>query len=200
MSRVGKKPIPILKGVEVDVAGPERGRGADPSAEAPGSSVVTVKGPKGTLRQEIAPGIEVSVDGEAGRVVVRRLSDSRGHREKHGLYRALIAGMIEGVTKGYEKSLEIHGVGYRAAKDGEFLAVQVGYADTRKLRIPEGLEIELPDPQRIVIRGADKCLVGSFAATVRAVRPPDLYKNKGIRYAGEAVRKLAGKTFASGST
>jgi len=182
MSRIGKKPVPLPSGVEVAVQGRR----------------VTVKGPKGSLEQEITGGIEVAVEQNPRQVVVRRTTELRADRAKHGLYRSLLAGMVVGVTQGFERALEIHGVGYRAIKDGDVLALQVGFALPRRLPIPPGISIEVPDQQRIIVRGISKQLVGNFAATIRAVRKTDPYKNKGIRYAGEEVRKLAGKTFASG--
>ncbi len=184
MSRIGKKPIPIPAGVEVGSH----------------DRIVTGKGPKGALSLEIRGGVEVSVEaGEKGvrEVVVRRTGKARRDREKHGLYRALIAGMIRGVTEGYHKELDIQGVGYRATKEGDVLSLQLGFADRKRFTIPEGIDVQLPGPQRIMVAGIDKQLVGEFAAAVRAARIPDPYKNKGVRYVNETVRKLAGKTFTS---
>lgn len=186
MSRVGVKPIALPEGVEVVFAG--------------GAAVV--KGPKGSLSQEITGTVVVDVDKEKREVRVRRLSDVRSDRAKHGLYRALLANMIEGVTKGFVKRLEIQGVGYRAEKQGEVLKLFVGYNASvpERYRIPEGVKVEVSKPTEIVISGIDKQLVGQAAASIRAVRPPDVYKGKGIRYRGEVARKLPGKTVgAAGS-
>ena len=181
MSRVGKKPVPVPQGVNVSVKG----------------RTVTVKGPKGELSLEIAGQIVVAVEGDPSCVAVRRKSDERPDRAKHGLYRALIANMIEGVTKGYERALEIQGVGYRAAVQGDVLSLQVGYNAPKELKIPAGVEVQVPAPTAVVVKGLDKQKVGAFAARVREVRKPEPYKGKGIRYKGENVRRLAGKTFGA---
>ena len=175
MSRVGRRPIPIPSGVEVKVEG-ER---------------VTVKGPKGTLEQVVHPAMSVSVDD--GNVIVTRSSEERLHRALHGLTRSLVANMVEGVTNGYAKTLEIQGVGYRAALKGSNLEVAVGYSHPVVVEPPKGVTFEVPLPNRIVVSGTDKQVVGQVAANIRAIRKPDAYKGKGIRYQGEYVRKKAGK-------
>jgi large subunit ribosomal protein L6 len=175
MSRIGRMPIPIPSGVEVKVEGAR----------------VMVKGPKGTLEQEMHPAMTVAVDD--GNVVVTRPSDERLHRALHGLTRSLVANMVEGVTNGYAKTLEIQGVGYRAALKGSNLELAVGYSHPVVVEPPKGVSFEVPQPTRIVISGTDKQAVGQIAANIRAIRKPDPYKGKGIRYAGEYVRKKAGK-------
>lgn len=177
MSRIGKKPIPVPAGVKVNVA----------------DRNVTVEGKLGKLQYRHRPEINVQVeDGE--RVVCTRSSDDRAVRAYHGLTRALINNMIVGVTEGYEKRLEIQGVGYLAAVQKDILQLRVGYANEVHMKIPEGLSVTCPDQTHIVIKGPDKQLVGEFAAEVRAVREPEPYKGKGIRYEGEQVRRKAGKT------
>ena len=175
MSRIGKEPIAIPDGVSVELEG----------------SRVTVNGPGGTLHQEVSPELKVTVDD--GTVRVERPSDEREHKALHGLTRTLIANMVEGVTKGFEKRLEIQGVGYRAALRGSDLELQVGYSHTVEFPAPEGIGFEVPAPNRIVVKGIDKQLVGETAARIRKVRKPEPYKGKGIRYEGEYVRKKAGK-------
>jgi large subunit ribosomal protein L6 len=175
MSRIGKQPIDIPDGVQVDVHGRR----------------VTVSGPKGTLEQAVTREMQVVLDD--GRVRVERPSDEREHKALHGLTRTLIANMVEGVTSGFEKRLEIHGVGYRAALKGSDLELQVGYSHPVTMVPPEGIEFEVPAANRVVIRGIDKQLVGQVAANVRKVRKPEPYKGKGIRYEGEHVRKKSGK-------
>jgi large subunit ribosomal protein L6 len=175
MSRIGKQPIEIPGGVTVEVSG----------------ETVNVKGPNGELSQRVSPDMRVTVsDGE---VRVERPSDQREHRALHGLTRSLIANMVEGVTKGFEKRLEIQGVGYRAALTGKDIELQVGYSHPVPFPAPEGIEFEVPAPTRITVRGIDKQLVGETAARIRRVRKPEPYKGKGIRYEGEYVRKKAGK-------
>jgi large subunit ribosomal protein L6 len=175
LSRIGREPIAIPDGVSVDVAG----------------GLVTVKGPGGELTQRVNRDMSVTVDG--GEIRVERPSDEREHRALHGLTRSLIANMVEGVTKGYEKRLEIQGVGYRAALKGSDLELQVGFSHPVTMPAPQGIEFEVPAPNRIVVKGIDKQLVGEIAANVRKVRKPEPYKGKGIRYEGEYVRKKAGK-------
>jgi large subunit ribosomal protein L6 len=175
MSRIGLQPIEIPEGVTVEVA----------------NSVVTVKGAGGELTQVVSPEMRVTVtDGE---VRVERPSDEREHRALHGLTRSLIANMVEGVTKGYTKNLEIQGVGYRAALKGKDLELQVGFSHPVDFPAPDGIEFEVPAPNRITVKGIDKQLVGETAARIRRVRKPEPYKGKGIRYEGEYVRKKAGK-------
>src|ERR687891_1784039 len=175
MSRIGKEPIPVPDGVTVQVEG----------------SRVSVQGPKGSLQLDVNPEMRVTL--EDGAVKVARPSDERFHRSLHGLTRTLIANMVEGVTNGYQKVLEIHGVGYRAALQGTDLELQVGYSHPVRFPAPEGIEFEVPAPNRVVVRGIDKQLVGEIAADIRKVRKPEPYKGKGIRYEGEYVRKKAGK-------
>ena len=175
MSRIGRKPIVIPAGVEVTVDG----------------SNVTVKGPKGTLNSTIHPMMTAKV--ENGEEVVTRPNDEKEARSLHGLTRSLINNMVEGVTHGFQKTLEIQGVGYRAAKQGTDLVMNLGYS--HQVIVPEvdGITIEVPDPLKIIINGIDKQRVGQFAAEVREKRPPEPYKGKGIRYAGEYVAHKEGK-------
>lgn len=183
MSRIGKKPVLIPGGVEVTVNG----------------RTVSVKGPKGSLAQDVTGTVSVEVDAAAKMVRVQRASDAREERAKHGLYRALIANMIEGVTKGYSKTLEIQGVGYRALIQGKALQLFVGYNNKVPViyAVPDGVEVKCPTPTQIEVAGLDKQLVGEVAADIRHIRTPDVYKGKGIRYKGEVVRKLPGKTVAA---
>lgn len=180
MSRIGRMPIEIPQGVEVQVDG----------------NVVRVKGPKGELVQGFHPDMQITV--ADGRVVVTRPSDERLHRSLHGLTRTLIANMVEGVTKGYSRTLEIEGVGYRATKSGEKLVLTVGYSHPVEIVPPPGIEIEVPSPNRIVVKGLDKQLVGEVAARIRAVRKPEPYQGKGIHYENEKIRRKAGKTGKAG--
>ncbi|HHV44249.1 MAG TPA: 50S ribosomal protein L6 [Firmicutes bacterium] len=175
MSRIGKQPIEIPAGVSVTVEGTR----------------VTVKGPKGTLVKDLHPEMSISV--EENQVVVRRPSDEKRHRALHGLTRTLIANMVDGVTKGYEKQLEIVGVGYRATKQGSGINLAVGYSHPVEFKAPEGIELDVPKPTQIIVRGIDKEVVGQVAANIRAVRPPEPYLGKGIRYVNEHVRRKAGK-------
>src|SRR5918999_4583338 len=180
MSRVGQAPVTIPSGVEVSVD----------------RTGVGVKGPKGELRQPIPEGILVEVtDGE---VRVARASEVREVRALHGLVRSLVANMIHGVTEGFEKRLEIHGVGYRAAKQGDGIELSVGDSHTVRKPAPPGIEFDVPTPTRITVRGIDKELVGRIAAEIRAVRKPEPYKAKGIRYEGEHVRRKGGKAAKAG--
>ncbi len=175
MSRIGRMPVAIPPGVEVTVDG----------------SRVRVRGPKGELERTFHPDMRVEV--QDGAVVVYRPTDSRHHRALHGLTRALLNNMVRGVTEGFSVELEIHGTGYRASKQGDRLVLQVGYTHPVELEPPPGIQFEVPQPNRVVVRGTDKELVGQVAAKVRAVRPPDPYKGKGIRYAQEALRLRPGK-------
>jgi large subunit ribosomal protein L6 len=175
MSRIGKQPIEVPGGVEIAIDG----------------ELVTVKGPRGTLEQRFHP--EVRILQEGGEVRVERISDSGFHRGLHGLTRTLIANMVEGVTKGFEKNLEIVGVGYRASMNGSDIELAVGYSHTVVVERPEGIEFEVSSPTKITVRGNDKAAVGEIAAKIRKVRKPEPYKGKGIRYEGEYVRKKAGK-------
>jgi large subunit ribosomal protein L6 len=178
MSRIGKQPIELPQGVEVKVDG----------------SVVRVKGPKGELEREIRP--EVALEVKDGEVLVTRSSDAKQHRAYHGLTRALVANMVEGVTSGFRKALEIVGVGYRADKRGNALVLNVGYSHEVKYPEPDGITLSTPSQTQIVVEGIDKQKVGQVAAELRAVRPPEPYKGKGIRYEGEQIRRKAGKTGA----
>ena len=176
MSRIGKEPVTIPDGVEVRVD----------------DGVVTVQGPNATLTQPIPGSISVTVD--EGQVVVTRPDDERENRAKHGLVRALVANMVTGASEGFQRNLEIVGVGYRAeAKGSDKLVVQVGYSHPVEVDAPEGVTFTVPSPTRIEVRGADKQVVGQVAADIRAIRKPEPYKGKGIRYEGERVRRKAGK-------
>ena len=176
MSRIGRQPIEIPSGVDVTV-------GED--------AVLTVKGPRGTLSQRLHP--EMTIVREEGVIRVERPSDDGPHRSLHGLTRTLIANMVEGVTKGYEKRLAIVGVGYRAAMKGSDLEIAVGYSHPVVVPCPQGIEFETPTATSIVVRGNDKQQVGEVAANIRKIRKPEPYKGKGIRYEDEVVRKKAGK-------
>ena len=175
MSRIGNKPIAIVDGVEVKVNGNE----------------VTVKGAKGTLSYTFNSDITVAVEGNE--VIVTRPSDVKEHRALHGLTRTLIANMVEGVSKGFTKELEVNGVGYRVAKQGNDLVMNLGYSHQVIMPEPDGITIEVPNPNRIIISGPDKQKVGQFAAEVREKRPPEPYKGKGIKYVGEYIRRKEGK-------
>jgi large subunit ribosomal protein L6 len=156
-----------------------------------GTGLVTVKGPKGELSQHISRDMKIEQD--EGVLTVARPTDRGEHRALHGLTRSLIANMVEGVTEGYEKRLEIQGVGYRARLQGKALELSVGYSHPVPVPAPDGIEFEVPQPTQIVVRGIDKQLVGEIAARIRRVRPPEPYKGKGIRYAGEHVQRKVGK-------
>ena len=175
MSRIGRKPIEIPAGVTVSVD----------------NNLVTVKGPKGTLSQQIHPNMEISVDGPV--ITVKRPDDEKLNRSLHGLSRTLIAHMVTGVTQGYSKNLEVLGVGYRAAKEGKNLVMNLGYSHQVIMPEIDGITIDVPSPNKITISGPDKQKVGQFAAEVREKRPPEPYKGKGIRYEGEVVKKKVGK-------
>jgi large subunit ribosomal protein L6 len=175
MSRIGRKPIPVPEAVTVEVA--------------PGR--VAVKGPKGELEQRLAP--DMTVEQQDGNVVVQRPTDRGEHRALHGLTRSLIANMVEGVTEGFEKRLEIQGVGYRAQLKGRSLELALGFSHPVSIEPPEGVEFEVPQPTEIIIRGIDKQLVGQVAADIRKRRPPEPYKGKGIRYSDEHVMRKVGK-------
>ena len=175
MSRIGRQPITVPAGVDVVLDGTH----------------VAVKGPRGSLERDLHA--DMHVVQEDGVIRVERPSDERLHRSLHGLTRTLVANMIEGVTNGYEKRLEIVGVGYRAALKGSDLELALGFSHSVEFPPPEGIEFEVPAPNRITIRGIDKQLVGQVAANIRKIRKPEPYKGKGIRYEGEHVRKKAGK-------
>ena len=176
MSRIGRKPIPVPDGVEVDVA--------------PGR--VSVKGPKGQLEQPISADMSVERE-EEGTLTVARPTNRGDHRALHGLTRSLIFNMVEGVTDGFEKRLEIQGVGYRAALSGKTLNLSLGFSHPVAIEAPDGIEFEVPSATEIVVRGIDKQLVGQVAADIRKRRPPEPYKGKGIRYKGENVMRKVGK-------
>ena len=175
MSRIGRQPISVPEGVTVSVA---TGR-------------VTVNGPKGELNQELSPRIEVVE--QDGTLTVKRPTDRGPDRALHGLTRSLVANMVQGVTDGFEKRLEIQGVGYRAKLAGKALELSVGYSHPVTIQAPEGIEFDVPQPTEVIVRGIDKQLVGETAARVRRTRPPEPYKGKGIRYEGEHVRRKVGK-------
>ncbi len=175
MSRVGRYPVPVPADVETHVAG----------------NVITVKGPKGLLERALHPDMIVEI--EPGLVRVKRPSDSKMHKSLHGLTRTLIANMVHGVSKGYQKNLEIEGVEYRAELKGTTLVLSLGFSHQIRYEPREGVTIVLPDPKKITITGIDKEKIGQTAAEIRRMRPPEPYKGKGIRYAGEQVRRKAGK-------
>jgi large subunit ribosomal protein L6 len=175
VSRIGRSPVQIPSGVEITVSG----------------NRVTVKGPKATLETDVHPDMSVSVS--EGVLTVSRPDDERQHRALHGLTRSLIANMVHGVTEGFSKVLEIQGVGYRATAKGKNIELAVGYSHPVPVLAPEGITLTVESPTRLVVSGADKQLVGQIAADIRAHRPPDPYKGKGIRYEGEYVRRKAGK-------
>lgn len=179
MSRKGKLPIAVPKGVEVKVT----------------SSEISVKGPKGTLRHELIPGVEVHVEGNEITIKLGEKHQDQGNF--HGLYRSIISNMVEGASHGFERKLEMIGVGYRAAVQGQLLDLQIGFSHPTKLPIPAGVQVKVDKNTLISITGPDKQAVGQFAASVRAIRPPEPYQGKGIRYEGEYVRKKAGKAAAA---
>ncbi len=177
MSRVGKQPIEVPAGVEIAVAGRK----------------VTVKGKLGTLEQELPAGIEAKQDG--AKLVVTRQKDDPQSRALHGLARALLRNHVRGVSQGYVKELEVHGVSYQAAVNGQRVTLKLGYANEIRFEAPQGVKVECPNPTLIVVRGADRQKVGQFAAEMRAARPPEPYKGKGIRFKGEHVERKQGKSF-----
>lgn len=181
MSRIGKKPIPVAAGVDITV----------------NDGTIKVKGKNGELSQTWHPNMDVTYDSAAREIHVARPDDQRQNRALHGLTRALIANMVQGVQQLFEKRLEIQGVGYQATLQGKTLSLQVGYANIIKLALPEGVICEVPAPTQIIVKGPDKHTVGQFAANIRRVRPPEPFKGKGIRYVGEVVRRKAGKAFGS---
>ena len=176
MSRIGRKPIQVPEGVTVSV-GPGR---------------VTVNGPKGELQQEVSQRMEI-VEQDDGSLSVSRPTDRGTDRAVHGLTRSLVANMVEGVTDGFEKRLEIQGVGYRAKLAGKALELSVGYSHAVSIQAPDGIEFDVPQPTQVIVRGIDKQMVGEIASQIRRVRPPEPYKGKGIRYEGEQVRRKVGK-------
>jgi large subunit ribosomal protein L6 len=177
MSRIGKLPVQLPNGVTVSVSD---------------ENLVDVKGPKGQLTQQIHKDIRVAVEGNT--VLVERPSDSKPHKSLHGLSRSLINNMVEGVTKGYEKVLEVNGVGYRAQKQGKKLVLTVGYSHPVEISEEDGVEFDVPAPNKIIVKGIDKQKVGAMAAKVRSVREPEPYKGKGIKYENERILRKEGKT------
>lgn len=180
MSRIGRNPVAIPAGVEVKLDG----------------STVTVKGPKGTLTRTVHSNMKVELDGAV--VTVTRPDDTNLNKSLHGLTRTLIANMVEGVEKGYSKELEVNGVGYRVAVQGKDLVLNIGYSHQVIMALPEGITVECPNPNKIVISGPDKQVVGQFAAEVREKRPPEPYKGKGIKYVDEHIRRKEGKAGKGG--
>jgi large subunit ribosomal protein L6 len=182
MSRIGKQPIALPAGVKCKVA----------------DGKVWVEGPKGKLEFTYHPAMKVELDEKSKQMKVTRPDDERLHRALHGLTRSLIANMVEGVTKGFEKRLKIEGIGYQARMDKKAIVLTVGFANAIAMMPPDGVTVELTDPTSIIVRGADKQKVGQFAAEVRAARKPEPYKGKGVRYENEQVRRKEGKSFTSG--
>ena len=177
MSRIGNRPVAVPKGVTVNVSG----------------NTVSAKGPKGELTLAVHPELKVKV--EDGQVIVERPSDSSRHKALHGLSRTLVANMLVGITKGFSKSLEIVGVGYKAEKKGsEQIRLSLGFSHAIDYKPPKGITVDVPNPTTLTVQGADKQTVGQVAADLRSFRPPEPYKGKGIRYQGEQVRRKAGKT------
>ena len=177
MSRIGKKPVVIPAGVTVDVAA---------------ENVVTVKGPMGTLTKNMHPDMILNVEGNV--LTVSRPSDEANHRALHGLTRTLIANMVEGVSKGYSKELDVNGVGFRVEKKGKQLVMRLGFSHEVIMEEIDGITVECPTPNKILVKGIDKQVVGQFAAEVRGKRPPEPYKGKGIKYTTEVIRRKVGKT------
>ncbi len=176
MSRIGKKPIAVPQGVEVKLDG----------------NLITVNGPKGQLQRELHPEMIVRV--ESDQVVVERPSDSKTHRSLHGTTRSVVFNMVEGVSNGYQKTLELVGVGYRAAKSGDKVTMSLGFSHPVEIIPTEGIELEVPANNRLIVKGIDKEKVGTFAAKIRDIRKPEPYKGKGVRYEKEKVRQKVGKT------
>ena len=182
MSRIGKQPVTVPSGVKVQLA----------------DGKIRVEGPKGKLELAYHPNMRVEYDDKAKAVLITRPDDERQNRALHGLTRSLIANMVEGVTKGFEKKLKIEGIGYQARMDKQTIVLTVGFSNPITLTPPEGVNVKLTDPTTIIVSGADKQKVGQFAAEVRRARKPEPYKGKGIRYENEQVRRKEGKSFASG--
>ena len=180
MSRIGKMPIEILKGVDITI----------------NENVVTVKGPKGTLTTSLHK--DMIIANEGGMIIVNRPSDSKLHKALHGLTRTLVSNMVEGVTKGFTKALDINGVGYRAQKQGNKLVLTLGYSHPVEMDEPDGITVDVPAPNKIIVKGCDKQAVGEFAAKIRAKREPEVYKGKGIKYEYEVIRRKEGKAGAKG--
>ena len=181
MSRIGKMPIPVPKGVDIKIDS---------------SNTVTVKGSKGTLTKQFHKDMIIKV--EDGNATVQRPSDEKRHKALHGLTRTLLNNMVVGVTDGFEKVLEINGVGYRAQKQGKKLVLTLGYSHPVEMEEPAGLTVEVPSPNKLVVKGIDKQAVGEFAAKIRSKREPEVYKGKGIKYETEVIRRKEGKTGGKG--
>ena len=179
MSRIGRAPIAVPAGVEVKIED---------------NNVVTVKGPKGTLTQQLHPNMTIKQEGTE--LHVTRPNDLKENRSLHGLTRSLLHNMVVGVTDGFKKTLDVNGVGYRVAMEGGKLVMNLGYSHQVVMEVPEGLTVEVPNPNQIVVSGYDKQLVGQFAAQIREKRPPEPYKGKGIKYSDEVIRRKVGKTGA----
>ena len=177
MSRIGRNPITVPAGVEVQIAD---------------GNVVTVKGPKGTLTQNLATAMTIAQEGNV--ITVSRPNDEKQNRALHGLTRTLLNNMVVGVTEGFKKELDVNGVGYRVAMEGNKLVMNIGYSHQVTMEAPEGVTVETPNPNKIVVSGANKQMVGQFAAEVREKRPPEPYKGKGIKYTDEVIRRKEGKT------
>lgn len=180
MSRIGRKPIPLPQGIDVTIDG----------------TAVRVKGPKGVLEREFQTNVTIRID--EGQLLVERASDCPMDRSAHGLTRALLNNMVTGVSEGFQKTLELVGVGYRASKQGSKLVLAVGYSHPVEIEPPSGIEIEVPSPNKVIVKGVDKEKVGALAANIREVREPEPYKGKGIKYEGEYIRRKAGKAGAKG--
>lgn len=180
MSRIGRKPIPVPQGVDVQIEG----------------NVVRVKGPKGQIEREVHRDMAVKLENST--LIVERPSDTKNHRSLHGLTRSLISNMVDGVTNGFQKNLDMVGVGYRAAKQGNKLVLTIGYSHPVEIDPPAGIEIEVPVPTKIAVKGIDKQAVGQLAANIRAVRQPEPYKGKGIKYEDEVIRRKVGKAGGKG--
>jgi len=178
VSRIGRKPISLPPGVEISIE----------------NNIITVKGPKGVLSQSIPE--DITIDQQENELLVKRPSDIKKHRAMHGLARALVANMVTGVTTGFEKKLEMVGVGYRAQMQGSKLVINIGFSHPVEVEPPQGIEFEVPAVTKITVKGIDKQLVGNTAADIRAIRKPEPYKGKGLRYENEVVRRKAGKTGA----
>ena len=175
MSRIGKMPVKLAGQAKIEIK----------------DNIITVSGPKGTLQQKMVP--EIAVDIKDGEIAVTRIDDSKRARAMHGLYRMLVSNMVEGVTSGFSKKLLINGVGFRAEKKNEFLALSLGFSHMIYFKAPESIAIECPDPTSIVVSGIDKALVGQIAAKIRSFRKPEPYRGKGIKYSDETVRRKEGK-------
>lgn len=180
MSRIGRKPVVVPQGVQIEMEG----------------HLVKVKGPKGELTQEVHPAMKINIAGD--QLTVERSSDVKEHRSLHGLTRSLISNMVQGVTSGFVKGLDINGVGYRAAKQGSNVVLSIGYSHPVEIKPLKGIELEVPAPNKIMVKGIDKQAVGQMAAQIRAVREPEPYKGKGIKYENEVIRRKAGKAGKSG--